>query len=62
MRLEQVLYDAGQRRVTADQERHAASLELRNAVKAADRLGWTKARIARVAGISRQTVHEILRD
>jgi DNA-binding XRE family transcriptional regulator len=60
--LEARLAKAGLRRSRAEQERHAATQGLAVAVRAAAKAGMTKTHIAYVAGISRQTVHEILRD
>jgi len=37
-------------------------VSLRKAIRKADAADWSKTRIAQVAGISRQTVHEILRN
>lgn len=59
-----------QRLATAGDERHAAEADciraakhLHRVVREADRTaGWTKTRIAKVAGISRQTVHNILKE
>jgi DNA-binding XRE family transcriptional regulator len=60
--LEQRLRDAGNNRRTAETERLAAASLLHRLVREAARKGWTKTRIAEVAGIARQTVHDILRD
>ena len=56
------LEKAGLRRTKAEQERHAATRQLAVAVRAAAKAGMSKTHIAYVAGISRQTVHDILRD
>lgn len=60
--LEQRLADAG----TATHQAHADQMrvakELRREIRAAAKRGWTKVRIAQVAGVSRQTVHEILKE
>lgn len=62
MRLEQQLQNAGTAIRTADTDRSAAHAQLRYAVKQADRRGWAKTRIAKAAGVSRQTVHTILKE
>lgn len=59
--LEQRLTDAGQLRRNAEAERLWRARHLHETVREAAVAGWTKTRIAEVAGISRQTVHSILR-
>jgi DNA-binding phage protein len=51
---------AAARREAADQERHAASAELRKRVKDAHAAGVSPTRIAQEAGLSRQAVYEAL--
>jgi DNA-binding phage protein len=51
---------AAERRKAADDERHAASAELRKRVKAAHAAGVSPTRIAQEAGLSRQAVYEAL--
>jgi len=51
---------AGKRRKRAEEERHAAALELRRRVLDAHEAGIPVARIAREAAISRQAVYEML--
>lgn len=52
---------AGRRRQAAERKRSEASTALSAAVRAADGAGIPKTTIAKEAGVSRQTVHEILR-
>lgn len=52
---------AGNRRRDAISERRIAAQLLREAIHEAADDGWPKNRIAEIAGISRQTVHEILK-
>ena len=56
------LKQAGLRRFTAQEEYFHSTRLLQAAVRTAAKNGMTKTRIAEVAGVSRQTVHEILRD
>jgi DNA-binding phage protein len=51
---------AAERRKAADDERHAASAELRKRVKDAHAAGVSPTQIAREAGLSRQAVYEAL--
>lgn len=51
---------AGRRRKRAEEERHAAAIELRARVMDASEAGVPIARIAREAGISRQATYEML--
>jgi transcriptional regulator NrdR family protein len=51
---------AAGRREVADDERHAASIELRKRVQDAHAAGIGPTRIAEAAGLSRQAVYEIL--
>lgn len=51
---------AGKRRKRAEEERHAAAMELRQRVMDAQEAGVPIARIAREAGISRQAIYEML--
>lgn len=60
--LEQRLRDAGDARRDAEFRRIATAADLHNLIRKAHQAQWAKVRIAEVAGISRQTVHEILRD
>lgn len=60
--LDRRLKQVGTRRVSAEHKRIMAARDLHETVREAAEAGWTKTRIAKVAGISRQTVHEILRD
>lgn len=55
-----VLRDAAKRRERAEQERHAASAELRKRVQEAHKAGISPTRIAQEAGLSRQAVYEAL--
>lgn len=55
------LRTAGERRAQAERERSAAHKALAKAVKAAAARGKGPSEIAVEAGISRQTVHNILR-
>jgi DNA-binding phage protein len=56
------LHLAAERRKAADEERHAASAELRKRVKDARAAGVSPTRIAREAGLSRQAVYEALEE
>jgi DNA-binding phage protein len=56
----EALRDAAQRRERAEQERHAASAELRKRVQEAHTAGIGPTRIAQEAGLSRQAVYESL--
>lgn len=56
----EALRRAAERRKVADDERHAASAELRKRVKDAHAAGVNPTRIAREAGLSRQAVYEAL--
>ena len=51
---------AAERRKAADDERHAASMELRKRVQDAHAAGIGPTRIAEAAGLSRQAVYEAL--
>jgi DNA-binding phage protein len=51
---------AAARREAADDERHAASAELRKRVRDAHAAGVSPTRIAQEAGLSRQAVYEAL--
>jgi DNA-binding phage protein len=51
---------AAERRKAADDERHAASAELRKRVQDARAAGVSPTRIAQEAGLSRQAVYEAL--
>jgi hypothetical protein len=55
------LKEAGLRRFKAEEEFHHSARLLRAVVWAAAGQGIPKTRIAELSGISRQTVHEILR-
>lgn len=54
------LRKAAERRKAADDERHAASAELRKRVQDARAAGVSPTRIAQEAGLSRQAVYEAL--
>jgi DNA-binding phage protein len=54
------LRNAAERRKRADDERHAASSELRKCVQDAHAAGIGPTRIAEAAGLSRQAVYEAL--
>ena len=54
------LHLAADRRKAADDERHAASAELRKRVQDARAAGVSPTRIAQEAGLSRQAVYEAL--
>jgi DNA invertase Pin-like site-specific DNA recombinase len=56
----EALHRAAERRKAAENERHAASAELRKRVKDAHAAGVSPTRIAREAGLSRQAVYEAL--
>ena len=56
------LHQAGQRRAEAERERSAAHRALAKAIRAAAARGMKPGAIAAEAGVSRQTVHSILRD
>jgi DNA-binding phage protein len=56
----EALRRAAARREAADDERHAASAELRKRVKDAHAAGVSPTRIAQEAGLSRQAVYEAL--
>jgi DNA-binding XRE family transcriptional regulator len=60
--LKQRLYAAGVDRQRAEEQRTVTARSLHRLVHQAAKANISKAEIARVAGISRQTVHEILRD
>lgn len=60
--LYQRLNQAATEREAAERLRNATSVQLHRIVREADEAGWPKTRIAEVAGISRQTVHQILRE
>lgn len=56
----EALRAAAERRKAADDERHAASAELRKRVQDARGAGVSPTRIAQEAGLSRQAVYEAL--
>ena len=56
----EALRRAAERRKVAEDERHAASAELRKRVKDAHAAGVSPTRIAQEAGLSRQAVYEAL--
>jgi hypothetical protein len=56
----EALRRAAERRKAADQERRAASAELRKRVQDAHAAGVNPTRIAQEAGLSRQAVYEAL--
>jgi DNA-binding phage protein len=56
----EALRRAAERRQLADDERHAASAELRKRVRDAQAAGISPTRIAQEAGLSRQAVYEAL--
>jgi DNA-binding phage protein len=56
----EALRSAAERRKAADDERHAASAELRVRVRDAHAAGVSPTRIAQEAGLSRQAVYEAL--
>lgn len=56
----QALRQAAERREAADEERHAASTELRKRVQDAHKAGIGPTRIAEAGGLSRQAVYEAL--
>ena len=56
----EALHRAAERRQAADDERHAASAELRKRVQDARTAGVSPTRIAQEAGLSRQAVYEAL--
>lgn len=56
----EALRRAAARREAADDERHAASAELRKRVQDAHAAGVSPTRIAQEAGLSRQAVYEAL--
>jgi predicted nucleic acid-binding Zn ribbon protein len=56
----EALHRAAERRKAADDERHAASAELRKRVQDARAAGVSPTRIAQEAGLSRQAVYEAL--
>jgi DNA-binding phage protein len=56
----EALHRAAERRKAADDERHAASAELRERVQDARATGVSPTRIAQEAGLSRQAVYEAL--
>jgi DNA-binding phage protein len=56
----EALRKAAARREAADDERHAASAELRKRVKDAHAAGVSPTRIAQEGGLSRQAVYEAL--
>lgn len=60
--LEQRLATVGEKRRAAEVDRRAASVALVGLVRQAAEAGWSKTKIAAVSGLSRQYVHEILRD
>jgi DNA invertase Pin-like site-specific DNA recombinase len=60
--LKQSLVAAGERRARAHAERHAASVELAEAVRRAADKGVPPTEIANLAGISRQAVYDFLRE
>jgi DNA-binding phage protein len=56
----EALHRTAERRKAAEQERHAASAELRKRVQDARAAGVSPTRIAQEAGLSRQAVYEAL--
>ena len=56
----EALRSAAERRKAADDERHAASAELRKRVRDAHAAGVSPTQIAQQAGLSRQAVYEAL--
>lgn len=60
--LEHRLAAAGAARVEAETARLETGATLRRVVREAHDAGWPKTRIAEVAGVSRQTIHDILKD
>jgi DNA-binding phage protein len=56
----EALRRAAERRRVAEDERHAASTELRKRVRDAHAAGVSPTRIAQEAGLSRQAVYEAL--
>jgi DNA invertase Pin-like site-specific DNA recombinase len=54
------LFDAGRRRQAADRAVEAASQSLTEAVEKAAAEGIPKTEIAKLAGVSRQTIYDIL--
>jgi hypothetical protein len=56
----EALRRAAERRQAAEDERHAASTELRRRIKEAHAAGVSPTRIAQEAGLSRQAVYEAL--
>jgi DNA-binding phage protein len=56
----EALRKAAERREAADDERHAASAEMRKRVRDAHAAGVSPTRIAQEAGLSRQAVYEAL--
>jgi DNA invertase Pin-like site-specific DNA recombinase len=56
----EALHAAAERRKAADDERHAASAELRKRVQDARAAGVSPTRIAQEADLSRQAVYEAL--
>jgi DNA-binding phage protein len=54
------LRKAAERREAADDERHAATVELRKSVQSAHAAGLGPTRIAQESGLSRQAVYEAL--
>lgn len=53
---------AGRRRASVERQRSKASSALSDAVRAAKEAGMTPTNIAKEAGVSRQTVHEMLKE
>lgn len=60
--LDQRLQDAGAATKRAAESTVTAHRLLRKAAREAHRRGWTKVRIAQTAGVSRQTVHNLLKE
>lgn len=60
--LEDRLIDAGIARRDAEIARRRTAQTLHEVVREAAKADWSKTKIAVVSGLSRQTVHEILKD
>jgi DNA-binding phage protein len=56
-----LLRKAGQKTKNIDRMRRDAAIDLGDAVLVAKESAWGPTRIAEVAGVSRQTVHKILK-
>lgn len=62
MTVEERLQETARLRTDAENARRTASRAFYQAVRAAAKQNMPKTRIAEVAGISRQTVHQILKE